>query len=111
MIQCTSRTITAMLASIRVFFRHLYQTGITQEDYTAKLPNIKANRHFRLPRTWNKDDVLAILDSIDRGNPVGKRDYAILMLITRYGLRSADVKDLMLSNLRWDTNTIEIVQS
>ena len=52
-----------------------------------------------------------MLDSIDRGNPVGKRDYAILMLITRYGLRSADVKDLGLSNLRWDTNTIEIVQS
>ena len=110
-IELQSRTVAAMLTSIRVFFRHLYQTGITQEDYTKKLPTIRANRQFRLPRTWNKEDVLAILDSIDRGNPVGKRDYAILMLITRYGLRSADVKDLLLSNLRWDTNTIEIVQS
>lgn len=99
------------LTSVRVFFRHLYQTGITQKDYTMKLPIIKANRQFRLPRTWKKEDVLAILESIDRGNPVGKRDYAILMLITRYGLRSADVKDLMLTNLRWSTNTIEIVQN
>jgi len=110
-IELESRTVAAMLTSVRVFFRHLYQTGITKEDYTTKLPIIKANRQFRLPRTWKKEDVLAVLDSIDRGNPVGKRDYAILMLVTRYGLRSADVKDLMLSNLRWDTNTIEIVQS
>jgi len=110
-IELDSRTVATMLSSVRVFFRHLYQTGITQKDYTTKLPTIKANRQFKLPRTWNKEDVLAVLDSIDRGNPVGKRDYAILMLITRYGLRSADVKDLMLLNLRWDTNTIEIVQS
>ena len=34
-----------------------------------------------------------------------------MTLITRYGLRAADVKDLMLSNLRWDTNTIEVIQS
>ena len=110
-IELQSRTVATMLTAIRVFFRHLYQTGITDEDYTLKLPTIKANRSFRLPSTWNKEDVLTILDSIDRGNPVGKRDYAILMLITRYGLRSADVKDLLLSNLRWNTNTIEIVQS
>ncbi|KKM22855.1 hypothetical protein LCGC14_1621100 [marine sediment metagenome] len=110
-IELQSRTVAAMLTVIRVFFRHLYQIGITHEDYTLKLPTIKANRSFRLPRTWNKEDVLTILDSIDRGNPVGKRDYVILMLITRYGLRSADVKDLLLSNLRWHTNSIEIVQS
>jgi integrase/recombinase XerD len=110
-IELESRTVATMLTAIRVFFRHLYQTGITKNDYTTKLPTIKANRQFRLPKTWNKEDVLTILDSIDRGNPVGKRDYAILTLITRYGLRAADVKDLMLSNLRWDTNTIEVIQS
>jgi len=110
-IELESRTVAAMLTAIRVFFRHLYQTGITKNDYTTKLPTIKGNRQFRLPKTWNKEDVLTILDSIDRGNPVGKRDYAILMLITRYGLRSCEIKDLMLSNLRWDTNTIEVIQS
>ena len=110
-IELESRTVAAMLTSVRVFFRHLYQTGITDDDFTAKLPTIKANRQFRLPRTWNQRDVLVVLDSIDRGNPAGKRDYAILMLITRYGLRSAEVKDLVLSNLRWDTNTIELFQS
>jgi integrase len=72
---------------------------------------VKANRQFKLPRVWRREDVLTVLNSIDRGNPVGKRDYAILMLITRYGLRSADVKTMKLSNLRWDENTIEIMQN
>jgi len=55
--------------------------------------------------------VLSVLNSIDRGNPVGKRDYAIMMLVTRYGLRSADVKTLKLPDLHWSENVIEFVQS
>jgi len=110
-IELSSRTVATMLTSIRMFFRHLYQSGITLQNYAEKLPAVKANRNFNLPKTWEKEDILNVLNSIDRGNPVGKRDYAILILITRYGLRSADVKDLTLSNLKWETNTIEIIQN
>jgi site-specific recombinase XerD len=100
-----------MLTSCRTFFRYLYRKGFTKTDLTEKLPVVKANRQFKLPKVWKQEDVLAVLNSIDRGNPVGKRDYAILMLITRYGLRSVDVKTMKLSNLRWKENVIEIVQS
>ena len=110
-IELDSRTVATMLVSCRVFFRHLYRMGFTRDDLAEKLPAVKANRQFRLPRVWRQEDVLAVLNSIDRGNPSGKRDYAILMLITRYGLRSADVKTLKLSNLRWNENVIEIVQN
>lgn len=110
-IELDSRTVAIMLTASRVFFRHLYRKGFTQEDLSEKLPVIKANRKFRLPRTWKQEDVLSVLNSIDRGNPVGKRDYAIIMLVTRYGLRSADVKTLKLSNLRWSENVIELVQN
>ena len=110
-IELDSRTVATMLTCCRVFFRHLYRTGSAHEDLAQKLPTVKANRQFRLPRVWRQEDVLTVLSSIDRGNPVGKRDYAILMLITRYGLRSVDVKTLKLSNLRWNENVIEIVQN
>jgi integrase/recombinase XerD len=110
-IELDSRTVATMLTASRVFFRHLYRMGFTQEDLAEKLPPVKANRQFRLPRVWKQEDVLSVLSSIDRGNPVGKRDYAILMLITRYGLRSADVKTMKLSDLRWTENVIQIVQS
>lgn len=110
-IELDSRTVATMLTASRVFFRHLYRKGFTQEDLSEKLPVVKANRKFRLPRIWKQEDVLSVLNSIDRGNPVGKRDYAIMMLVTRYGLRSADVKTLKLSDLRWSENVIELVQS
>ncbi len=110
-IELDSRTIATMLSSLRVFFRHIYRTGLIQKDLSEKLPVVKANRKFKLPKVWRQKDILTVLNSIDRGNPVGKRDYAILMLITRYGLRSADVKTMKLPNLRWDENVIEIIQN
>ena len=110
-IELDSRTVATMLVSSRAFFRHLHRMALTQEDLSDKLPAVKANRQFRLPRVWRREDVLTVLGSIDRGSPVGKRDYAILLLITRYGLRSADVKTLKLSSLRWSENAIEIVQN
>lgn len=110
-IELDSRTVATMLSASRVFFRHLYRKGFTQEDLSEKLPEVKANRRYRIPRIWKQEDVLSVLNSIDRGNPVGKRDYAIMMLVTRYGLRSADVKSLKLSDLRWGENVIEFEQS
>lgn len=110
-IELDSRTVAAMLTSCRAFFRHLYLRGFIQTNLANKLPPVKANRKFRLPRVWNHDDILTVLNSIDRGNPTGKRDYAILMLITRYGLRSVDVKTLELSSLHWSENEIAIVQN
>ncbi len=110
-IELGSRTVATNLSSCRVFFRHIYCMGFTQNDLTEKLPAVKANRQFKLPKVWRQEDILNVLNTIDRGNPVGKRDYAILMLITRYGLRFADVKTMKLSNLRWDENVIEIIQN
>ena len=110
-IELDSRTVATILTASRVFFRHLYRNAFLQEDLSGKLPVIKANRKFRLPRIWKQEDVLTVLNSIDRGSPVGKRDYAIMMLVTRYGLRSADVKSLKLSDLRWGESEIEFEQS
>ena len=110
-IELDSRTVATMLTASRVFFRHIYRNGFTQEDLSEKLPVVKANRKYRLPRIWKQEDVLSVLNSIDRGSPVGKRDYAIMMLVTRYGLRSADVKNLRLSDLRWNESVIEFEQS
>jgi len=110
-IELDSRTVATTLSTVRVFLLHLFREGLLSEDLTEKLPAIKANRGFRLPKLWKRDDILAILASIDRGSPVGKRDYAILLLITRYGLRSADVRSMELSNLHWGEGCISIIQT
>ncbi len=72
---------------------------------------IKARKQTRIPSVWTQDNVAKLLDAIDRGNPAGKRDYAIILLVTRLGLRTIDNQALRLSNLKWQDNRIELIQS
>jgi integrase len=51
-----------------------------------------------------------MLHSVDRGNPTGKRNYAILMLASKLGIRASDICNLAFENLKWETNTIEFIQ-
>jgi integrase len=60
---------------------------------------------------WDPADVTKIIEAIDRGNPSGKRDYAIVLLICRLGLRSVDVKRLRFADLDWPANQISVVQA
>jgi integrase len=52
-----------------------------------------------------------VLAAIDRGNPSGKRDYAIVLLICRLGLRGVDVKRLRFADLDWPGNRLSVVQA
>ena len=60
---------------------------------------------------WDPADVTKILQAVDRGNPCGKRDYAIILLITRLGLRGIDVKRLRFADLDWPGNRLSVVQA
>ena len=60
---------------------------------------------------WDPADVTKILQAVDRGNPCGKRDYAIILLITRLGLRGIDVKRLQFGDLDWPGNRLSVVQA
>lgn len=51
-----------------------------------------------------------ILDAIDFGNPCGKRNYAIVLLLARCGLRAGDIADLRFSDIDWETQTISRIQ-
>ena len=75
------------------------------------LPKIKYIRNAFIPSSWKKADVLKLLKAVDRGNPSGKRDYAILLLVVRLGLRSSDIRNLMLSSLDWNRKKITIIQT
>ena len=63
-----------------------------------------------LPSIWEEDDVSAILKCVDRNNPVGKRDYAMLLLAVRLGLRVSDIKKLRFSDIDWEKETLTVTQ-
>ncbi len=62
------------------------------------------------PSLYSKDEIERLLASVDRNNPVGKRDYAILILAARLGIRSGDIVNLQFENFLWEKNEIHFVQ-
>lgn len=105
------KSIASILTTLRVFLRFLYFNQYTDEDLSLKVPQQSKYYYPPVPSVWNKEDVIHMLESIDRGNPTGKRDYAILLLVTRLGIRAGDIISLKLSDLNWQSKTIEIRQS
>lgn len=100
-----------VLCGTRTFLRYLYGKGVLPADLSGSLPCTQARKLTRIPSVWDKDDLFRLLSAIDRGNPSGKRDYAIILLVARLGLRCIDVKHLTFSNFNWNESYLEFSQS
>lgn len=103
MISCNVRT-------ARLYLKYCFDSKIITYDLYSRIPNIKYCKHSKLPSVYTEDEVKKILNSIDIGNPTGKRDYAIILLIARSGLRAGDVADLRFSDIDWDKQRIHRLQ-
>lgn len=105
------RTIQHTLQTLRRFFSYLYARGLTHQDLSRSIPFIKtADNRADIPTTYTEDEIVRLLQAVDRDNPIGKRDYAILLLAVRLGLRRSDLRCLKLACLKWETNRIELIQ-
>lgn len=104
-------SISTLLCEIRQFFRFLYLNGYHTEDQSLFIPKSNALRtREHLPVFWTREDIEKVLSVIDVGNPIGKRDYAMILLVARLGLRVSDVKNLKFSDIKWEKNSIDITQ-
>jgi integrase len=98
------------LSMLRAFLRYLCMLGLVAKDLGDQAPRIYVRRYARIPSVWSQEQVDAILVAVDRTSPKGKRDYAILLLAGRLGMRASDIRALRLENLRWDDAWIEFQQ-
>lgn len=89
-------------------FRFLVDAGIVKYDYSGILP--KVQWLTKIPSVYTSDEVDAILRSIDRSTVIGKRDYAVLLLAVRLGLRAMDIRLLRFDNVDFDRKIIEFTQ-
>jgi len=105
------KTVELHLCAMRSFLGYLCTSEFHPQNLTRSIPSIKARKQNRIPSVWTPDHVTKLLDIIDRGNPAGKRDYAMILLVARLGLRTMDIKHLKLDNLKWQDNRIELIQS
>jgi site-specific recombinase XerD len=106
-----AKTVEHKLCAVRSFLRFAGSHGLIDGTVLAAVPAAKSSRQARIPSVWDTVDVAKILQAVDRGNPCGKRDYAIILLITRLGLRGIDVKRLRFADLDWPGNRLSVVQA
>jgi len=107
----TYKTVEQILCSLRAFFRFLRLSEEIDVDFASKLPMVQARKQTRIPSAWLAEDLKKLIGSIDRGNPMGKRDYAIILLACRLGLRCTDIKNLTIDNFHWEDKKPIFVQS
>lgn len=99
-----------MMRTVRQYLGFCFKNGYHPENLTSYAPNIHYEKRARIPSAYSRDDVMKLLALVDRNNPVGKRNYAILLLISRLGLRSGDVVNLKFENINWEQNRISLTQ-
>jgi integrase len=88
----------------------LYEQGLVNIDYSKKIPSDNYKQQSRLPSTFSKEEIELLISSIDRGNPKGKRDYAMFLLALKLGIRSSDIANLKFENISWNTNEFTFEQ-
>lgn len=94
-------TARIMCSRLRVFLRYLLVEGFITADLTAAVPSIRRRGEARLPSFMPLEEVQRVLDSCDRTAATGRRDYAILLLLARLGLRACEVARLNLDDFDW----------
>jgi len=99
------------VGNIRDFSRFLYNSQRFMINLENLIPSIKQPHHATIPLSWETEDVKKILNAIDRKNPVGKRDYAMILLACRLGLRATDIISLSLENINWEAKEIALNQN
>lgn len=105
------KTVEQHICSLRAFFRFLYQEGIMPDDLAAKMPMVKARKQTAIPSVWTHEELKQLIGAIDRGSPKGRRDYAIILIACRLGLRCTDIKNLCFENFNWTEKKICFTQS
>jgi site-specific recombinase XerD len=96
------------VAGLRSFLRFCFIEGLVKSDLSAATLAVTGRRRSSLPRGISPADAAALLDSCDRRRGVGRRDYAILLVLLRLGLRAAEVAGLTLDDIDWRAGQIVV---
>jgi site-specific recombinase XerD len=96
--------------TLRVFFRWAALQGWIPTSLCDAVPRPRQYRHINLPDILSETDVDRILGAVDRSSALGRRDYAILLLAARYGLRPSDIRRLTLDDIDWRNARIDLRQ-
>ncbi len=95
-----------MYSAARAFLRFAYEEQFMANDLSALVPTVRRYRMSGPPKALPEACILALEESIDRSDPVGRRDAAIICLLSTYGVRGIQVRRLRLEDMDWQNERI-----
>lgn len=106
----SSKSVTYRIRHLKQFFTFCFDNNLCRNDISSIIPDVTIPHAAYLPASWSADEAKQLLDSIDRTSSTGKRDYAILLIACRLGLRACDICRLQLEDFNWETKEIHLIQ-
>jgi site-specific recombinase XerD len=104
------KTIAGLRSALADFLAFLAAAGRAPQGLADRLPPHRHLRHESEPHLWTAEEIRRLLAVIDRQSATGKRDYAMILLTARLGLRISDLRQLELGDLDWRAKTLTIIQ-
>lgn len=101
-------TLHGAASTLRLFLKFVFDNKYVSKDLSMFVPQVKCKPEG-IPTVYTKDEIQKLLNSIDRASPRGKRDYCMILLAAKLGMRASDICGLTFDNLIWQRNTIEFV--
>jgi integrase len=96
----------SLSSSLRSFLKYCAAHSYTRIDFSELVPRQRQYRHSSLPRGIDDSAIDQVLGAIDKQTPNGARDYAIVLLLMAYGIRSISACRLLLEDIDWPQATI-----
>lgn len=98
----------AMVYALRNLLRYLHMRGLLSHALAEAVPTVPGWKPARPVRAVTGQQMGALLAGCDRCSAIGRRDYAILVLLTRLGLRASEVAGIMLADIDWRQGVVRV---
>jgi len=95
---------------LRLFLKYLFDFGLTQYDCSIYILPDHYKKTKKLPTTYEEAEIKRLIQAVDRGAAIGKRDYLVILLAAEYGWRSSDIVHFSFRQIDWDKNVISFNQ-
>lgn len=105
------KTIEQNICGLRNFLKFLFNEKLIDNNLAMHIHMPCVSKQAKIPSVWSSEELDKLIKAIDRNSPIGKRDYAIILVACILGLRSGDIKKLKFSNIDWANKKLSIVQS
>ncbi|MEI6949749.1 site-specific integrase [Paraflavisolibacter sp. H34] len=100
-----------LLPALRGLIKYAFNHKLLAVDFSGNLPKYRSVTQPKLPSTYSTEEIEKLISSVNRSSAKGKRDFAIILIAARLGLRASDIARLKFESLHWDTSTLEINQA